>query len=229
MKYAILLDAGFLKRRLGSSTDPVTAKRVVEFTETIAKRKELENHTLHRIYYYDAEPMKGIKPIPLTGSAGNWSRHDFSKTPEYSANKTLLNDLRKEPFFAIRLGELTFRGWLVRPNKLKAGGNRTSLNIESGDLKPNVQQKGVDLRIGLDIAALALKHHVEIIALVAGDSDFIPALKFARREGKQVFLYSLGLGQNIHPDLCEHADLWIDESFENLQSDATLEKGIDET
>ena len=83
MKYAILLDAGFLKRRLGSSTDPVTAKRVVEFTETIAKRKELENHTLHRIYYYDAKPMKGIKPIPLTGSAGNWSRHDLSTTRQY--------------------------------------------------------------------------------------------------------------------------------------------------
>jgi len=72
----------------------------------------------------------------------------------------------------------------------------------------------VDLRIGLDIAALTLKNHVEIIALVTGDSDFVPALKFARREGKQVFLYTLG--HKIYPDLYAHADMWIDESFENL-------------
>jgi len=53
MRFAILLDAGFLKRKLGSSNNPVTTNQVVEFTKTIAKRKELEAYTLHRIYYYD--------------------------------------------------------------------------------------------------------------------------------------------------------------------------------
>ena len=86
------------------------------------------------------------------------------------------------------------------------------MTVKSGDLKPNIQQKGVDLRIGLDIAALALKHQVEIIVLVTGDSDFIPALKFARREG----------------NLYEHADLWIDEPLGNSQNDPILEKGEDE-
>ncbi len=214
MRFAILLDAGFLKRKLGSSRNPMTAKQVVEFTETITKRKELEDCTLHRIYYYDAEPMAGKKPIPLTGSSSNWSMYDFSTTAVYDANRKLLKDLAKEPFFALRLGEVNFRGWLVRPNKLKPGGNRKSLTIQSGDLIPNIQQNGVDLRMGLDIVALTLKHHVEIIVLVTGDSDFVAALKFARREGKQVFLYTLG--HSIYHDLYKHADIWIDKSLENL-------------
>ena len=214
MRFAILLDAGFLKRKLGSKNNPVTTNQVVEFTKTIAKRKELEAYTLHRIYYYDAEPMAGKKPIPLTGGFGKWSQYDFSTSAVYRANIRLLKDLTKEPFFAVRLGEVIFRGWLVKQKKLEARGKQTSLTIQSGDLTPNIQQKGVDLRIGLDIAALTLKNHVEIIALVTGDSDFVPALKFARREGKQVFLYTLG--HKIYPDLYTHADMWIDESFENL-------------
>jgi uncharacterized LabA/DUF88 family protein len=39
------------------------------------------------------------------------------------------------------------------------------------------------MRIGLDIASLAHKHLVDQIVLIAGDSDFVPAAKHARREG----------------------------------------------
>lgn len=66
----------------------------------------------------------------------------------------------------------------------------------------------------MDIAALTLKKHVDVIALVTGDSDFIPALKFARREGKQVFLYTLG--QKILPELYTHADIWVTDSYEDF-------------
>ena len=36
------------------------------------------------------------------------------------------------------------------------------------------------MRVGLDIASLTLKKQVEVIVLVTGDSDFVPAMKFAR-------------------------------------------------
>lgn len=72
----------------------------------------------------------------------------------------------------------------------------------------------MDLRIGLDIAALTLKKHVDVIGLVTGDSDFIPALKFARREGKQVFLYTLG--HDIHRELYVHSDIWVSDSYEDF-------------
>jgi uncharacterized LabA/DUF88 family protein len=64
------------------------------------------------------------------------------------------------------------------------------------------------MRIGLDIASLTLKKHAKVIVLVTADSDFIPAMKFARREGSQLFLLTLGHG--IKPGMREHADLVID-------------------
>lgn len=73
---------------------------------------------------------------------------------------------------------------------------------------PNVHQKGVDMRVGLDIASLTLKKHVDVIVLVTGDSDFVPAMKFARREGVQLFLVSLG--HPIVDEMREHADLVLE-------------------
>ncbi len=65
------------------------------------------------------------------------------------------------------------------------------------------------MRIGLDIASLTLKKQVQVIVLVTADSDFVPAMKFARREGAQLVLVSLGHG--IKDGMREHADLVIDQ------------------
>lgn len=64
------------------------------------------------------------------------------------------------------------------------------------------------MRLGLDIASLTLKGRVGTIVLVAGDSDFVPAMKFARREGAQVWLVTLG--HSVRPEMLEHSDLLID-------------------
>lgn len=77
-----------------------------------------------------------------------------------------------------------------------------SLNSESVAL--GLRQKGVDMRIGVDIASLALKKQVNTIVLVAGDSDFVPAAKLARREGIDFILDPMG--QQVNPDLFEHID-----------------------
>jgi uncharacterized LabA/DUF88 family protein len=53
-----------------------------------------------------------------------------------------------------------------------------------------------------------LKQQVKVIVLISGDSDFIPAMKFARREGAQLFLVTLGHG--IKDEMREHADLVVD-------------------
>ncbi len=47
------------------------------------------------------------------------------------------------------------------------------------------------MRIGLDIAWLSLKRIVDAVVLVTGDSDFVPAMKFARKEGIRVYLEAL--------------------------------------
>lgn len=48
------------------------------------------------------------------------------------------------------------------------------------------------MKVGLDMALMALKHTSDKIFLVAGDSDFIAPIKFVRKEGIQVYLYSMG-------------------------------------
>jgi uncharacterized LabA/DUF88 family protein len=77
-------------------------------------------------------------------------------------------------------------------------------NLQAGDVALGLRQKGVDMRIAIDIASLTLKQQVSTIVLVAGDSDFVPAAKLARREGMEFILDPLW--QNVNVDLFEHID-----------------------
>lgn len=78
------------------------------------------------------------------------------------------------------------------------------LSLDASSVSLGLKQKGVDMRIGVDIASLALKQQIDTLVLVAGDSDFVPAAKLARREGIDFILDSLG--QKINGDLFEHID-----------------------
>ena len=68
----------------------------------------------------------------------------------------------------------------------------------------DVSQKGTDMKIGLDIASVAYKRQADQIVLVAGDSDFVPAAKLARREGVDFILDPMW--SSIADDLHEHVD-----------------------
>jgi len=93
---------------------------------------------------------------------------------------------------------------------------KASRAIEPNDLVPNISQKGVDLRIGLDIARLSLGRMVQTIVVVTGDSDLVPAFKFARREGVQVFL--LHLNHGIRRELKAHCDKVLDVRWPRAES-----------
>ena len=196
--YAILIDAGFLKRKLGSRDNPVDVARIATFIERLCAHERLVSLHLHRIYYYDAPPLTTKIQKPLNGGAIDFSATDLAKT-----NRRLLAHLARFEFVSLRLGEVVHRGWQVPAGLLP--GKQDSVTLTHKDLNPNIQQKGVDMRIGLDIASLTLKRHVDLIVLVTGDSDFVPAMKFARREGAQLYLVTLG--QSVREDMIEHADL----------------------
>ena len=66
-KYAILIDAGFVKQKLGSRSDPMTADRLIAFVDAIKHRLAEKSNTLHRIYYYDAPPLEDEIERPLNG------------------------------------------------------------------------------------------------------------------------------------------------------------------
>lgn len=77
-------------------------------------------------------------------------------------------------------------------------------DLQASDMRLGLRQKGVDMRIGVDIASLTLKRQVDTIVLVTGDSDFVPAAKVARREGVEFLLDPLW--QSVNDDLHEHVD-----------------------
>ncbi len=76
--------------------------------------------------------------------------------------------------------------------------------LSPDDVRLGLRQKGVDMRIGLDISTLTLKKQADTIILVTGDSDFVPAAKLARREGVEFILDPLW--QSVKDDLHEHVD-----------------------
>ncbi len=201
LNYAILIDGGFAKRKIGTAKAPATAAQFGELVQKLCACEALAGMRLHRVYYYDSVPLETAHVRPLEGGV-----IEFGNSPVAARSRNLFEQLAQQPFMALRLGELSFQGWEVSARKLdKAGG--ASVEIKADDLRPQITQKGVDMRIGMDIAALTLKKLAQVIVLVSGDSDFVPAMKFARREGAQLFLCSLG--QHVKPAMLEHSDLTL--------------------
>ena len=61
------------------------------------------------------------------------------------------------------------------------------------------------MRIGMDMARLALRDLVRQVVVVTGDSDFVPAFKFVRREGVRVILDLMG--ENGRVELKQNSDI----------------------
>ena len=114
------------------------------------------------------------------------------------------SELEVRDGIAFRAGEIIFNGW-----KLKAATAQELLKgarpLADDDFQPDMEQKRVDIKIGLDVAWLASKQIVDKVILATADSDFVPAMKFARREGVQVVIATVG-DHGLRRDLKVHAD-----------------------
>ncbi len=202
-RVAILLDGGYVKKRFRSqhSRAPL-ASDIAAIPSRILRNRPLSALSLYRIFYYDAEPYTGTATNPLSNT-----RMNFATTEVAVQNQTLLRQLELLPNFAVRRGALVFHGWQLgnraERTLLKRGGE-----VLANDLVPKLEQKGVDMRIGLDIATLALKQQVGTIVLVTGDSDMLPAMKCARREGIRVCLDTMG-SVAVRNELKVHADVLL--------------------
>lgn len=180
---------------------PATASDFRRLIDAICKHQALADMRLHRVYYYDAAPLESSQAKPLQGGT-----IEFGGNQVVARAKQLFDQLSRVPFVALRLGELAFDGWVVKGKKLARAPGET-VEIKADDLQAQITQKGVDMRIGMDIAALTLKKQVQVVVLVSGDSDFVPAMKFARREGAH--LYLAPLGQHVKASMLEHSDMLI--------------------
>lgn len=199
-KVALLLDGGFVKRKLYQTHRvPASAADVDTFCRALMTKPSLVGHSLFRAYYYDAPPFEGHATNPISRTP-----IDFSTTATARTNRQLLDTLELQPDFAVRKGKVAHHGWKLK-SIVVDNLMRTPRTLTGNDFVPDIVQKGVDLRIGLDMAWIAMKRIVDILVLVTGDADFVPVMKFARREGLRVYLETMGHG--VHRDLKAHADL----------------------
>lgn len=216
-KAAILIDGGYLLKRLSAvradieSTDPEEVGRAINQLVWGHLNQLNEVHQapgplrlLFRTFYYDARPYQNKGHTPVDRRA-----IDYGRTPEAQFRDRLHDILRRMPNLALRFGEVwkdTDRSWILRPQPQKRllDGELAAADLVDADFAPALRQKGVDMRIGLDIASIALKRQAETIVLVSGDADFVPAAKLARREGVQFVLDPLW--RSVSPDLLEHID-----------------------
>lgn len=206
MKTAIMIDGGFYRKRsqsiFGEKTPEERAKELNNYCWRHLKEKDII-HDLYRIFYYDCFPMDKKLYHPYTKQ-----QVDFSRSDVYVWMNHFLNELKKKRKFALRMGKLadTQAHFSIRPNIVKklCAGTMNFEDLQEKDFMLNVDQKGVDMKIGIDIASMAYKNQVEKIVLISGDSDFVPAAKLARREGIDFVLDPMGAV--VKPDLFEHID-----------------------
>lgn len=164
--------------------------------------KGVKKKELYRIFFYDCPPLVKRAQNPVTKKG-----FSFGDTPEAKFRNEFHQELKRFRKVALRFGRIADDGhWVINSKKTKELlNNKISIDeLSERDVKYEARQKGVDMKIGLDISSLAYKKSVDQIILIAGDSDFVPAAKLARREGIDFVLDPMW--NNINPDLHEHID-----------------------
>jgi uncharacterized LabA/DUF88 family protein len=96
-----------------------------------------------------------------------------------------LNSLSR---FQVRLGRLLYRG-------------------TDGQGRPIFIQKLVDIMLGVDLVRMAATRQITKAVLVAGDSDFVPAVDEAKRLGVLVSLWHGPVLGSVHGSSV-HRELW---------------------
>jgi uncharacterized LabA/DUF88 family protein len=182
---AILIDGGFLRvqaKRAGKAYSP-------DFIEKFAHKCVTADEELFRVLYYDCAPYTGSAKLPVSGNSY-----------QFQGSHSWLHDLAGKDFFAVRRGVLKFRGF--KPKKTPVAAKSP---LTDADFIADFEQKGVDMRIGLDIASYSANRVIDRIILVSNDTDCVPALKHGRKSGLQTVVIELP-GVKLAPELPAHAD-----------------------
>ena len=206
---AIMVDGAFYRKRaaalFGDKSPKERADELVEYCRRHIEKNNAkeDDKQLYRIFYYDCPPSEKVVYHPLSQKNLN-----LKATALHKWTNDFYTELKKKRKVALRMGELleSSTGYQLKPDILKklCKGTISMADLTERDFTLDIKQKGVDMKIGLDISSLAYKRFVNQIVLIAGDSDFVPAAKHARREGIDFILDPLW--HDIKPSLHEHID-----------------------
>jgi uncharacterized LabA/DUF88 family protein len=175
-----------------------------QLTEQITKHnfQLSESQDFYRLFFYGCAPLTKRMHTPLEHKS-----KDFGKSDEARFRLSLHVEIQKLRKVALRLGRLndTSQWRLSERATQRLIANPTEFAVTDDDFEIDTKQKGVDMRLGLDVASLAFKGQVDQIIIVAADADFVPAAKLARREGIDVVLDRMG-DHRAAKDLIQHVD-----------------------
>lgn len=183
-KVAVLIDGGHLR----VLTHQANLKYSPDLIEKVAQSCVLESETMLRTLYYDCAPYQGKQRLPVSGIE-----------KEFTGDDSWLRNLEARDMFAVRRGVLKFRGF--KPKRVPIA----NAALADEDFKPDFEQKGVDMRIGLDIANFSATKSVERIILLSGDTDCVPAMKHARINGLQIVMVTMPASR-LAKELKWHSD-----------------------
>ncbi len=183
----LLIDGGGLRvfaKRIGQSYTG-------DFVEDFAQACGDEEERVLRVLFYDAPLFEGKVIAPVSG-----------EEQIYRGGSAFLDDIARRERFAVRRGTLVFRGWKPKRYQVEPGEQFTD-----ADYDPIFEQKGVDMRLGLDIASYTERRGVDRLVLVTTDSDLVAAMKHARRGGLEVGIVQLPPPMRpLSAPLLEHSD-----------------------
>ena len=203
MPTAVIVDAAFFLKRFRRVYPALDARdpEVVASTLYTMSMAHVADIELYRILVYDCPPLDKKSHHPITGESV-----DFSKLPGALFRLEFHEQLKRLRKVALRMGYLSGHKWVIKPAATKKllNGTLTRDQLTWRDVEFDIAQKGVDMKIGIDITSLALKRMVKQIVLISGDGDFVPAAKLARREGIDIVLDPMWshIGEALH----EHID-----------------------
>ena len=180
--YAGFVDVGYLRaegaKALGSNANAVRtmAPELVAWFRNL-RAGELAGQSLERVYWYDG--------------AFDSAHH------RAAGQQRALNVIGQTPDLELRLGYLVERtSRLERPIQAALENTAASLGIAPGALlaafnqhwqfRPQLEQKGVDTLLALDVVNFANRSPGGTVVLIAGDLDLVEAVRQARTLGARV-------------------------------------------
>lgn len=168
--------------------------RAVIFIDGAYLQTQMKNNNFEADYLHIADhllaPLRASFPLDLL-------RCYYYYCPPYMSQEPTEDELKRMEVHEGFVAELQSLGrWAVRLGKLQKRweGQREVY-----------EQKRVDVLLSVDMVRHAAAGHIQHAVLVAGDSDFVPAVEAAKEHGVTVSLWC-GQAKTVHKDLIALAD-----------------------
>ena len=158
--------------RLAIFVDGAYLEKVAKKNDVWVDYEKLSSQILSQVSARTlAAPIDLLRTYYYNGRPYQSSQPTEQQKEFYQKRRQFYDKLEQLPSFTVRLGVVKYRG-------------------KNNQGRPIYQQKQVDLLLGLDFALLSAKRSITHAAVVTGDSDMVPAIEEAKKEGIAVWLFT---------------------------------------